>query len=105
MPVKTTSSLPFLKVLLVICSPLAQGPEVDLWILQQVIIITKLISSTKVSLDFPGGPVVKNPPCHAEEDAGWIPDRGAKTPCASEQLSPHTTARESVHHKSPCMMR
>ena len=58
-----------------------------------MIIITKLVSSIKVSLDFPGGPVVKNPPCHAEEDAGWIPDRGAKIPHATEQLSPNATAR------------
>ena len=31
--------------------------------------------------DFPGGPVVKNPPCNAG-DAGSIPGQGAKIPHA-----------------------
>ena len=34
---------------------------------------------------FPGGPMVKNPPCNAR-DAGWIPGWGIKIPHASEQL-------------------
>ena len=45
--------------------------------------------------DFPDGPVVKNPPCNAE-DAGSIPDQGTKIPRAAGQLSPHTIIRESV---------
>ena len=51
--------------------------------------------------EFPGGPVVKNPPCNAR-DAGLTPDRGTKTPRAAEQLSPRatmspcTTTRECV---------
>ena len=40
--------------------------------------------------DFPGGPVVKNPPSNAG-DAGSIPGRGTKIPQAAEQLSPCAT--------------
>ena len=39
--------------------------------------------------DFPGGPVVKNPPANAR-DAGSIPGRGTKIPHAVGQLSPTT---------------
>ena len=37
--------------------------------------------------EFPGGPVVKNPPCNAG-DVGSIPGQGTKIPYAAEQLSP-----------------
>ena len=37
--------------------------------------------------DFPGGPVVKNLPCYAEEE-GSIPGQGIKIPHATGQLSP-----------------
>ena len=37
--------------------------------------------------DFPGGPVVKNPPSKAG-DTGSIPGQGTKIPHAAEQLSP-----------------
>ena len=37
--------------------------------------------------DFPGGPVVKNPPYNAG-DAGLIPGQGTKIPHAAGQLSP-----------------
>ena len=48
--------------------------------------------------DFPGGPVVKNPPSNAG-DVGSIPGRGTKIPHATRQLSPHATTREKpVHH-------
>ena len=43
--------------------------------------------------DFPGGPVVKNPPSNAG-DAGSIPGRGTKIPHAAGQLSPHATTTE-----------
>ena len=43
--------------------------------------------------DFPGGPVVKNPPSNAG-DMGSIPDRGTKIPHAAGQLSLRTTAIE-----------
>ena len=46
--------------------------------------------------DFPGGPVVKNPPCNAG-DASLIPAQGTKIPCATKQLSLHATSRESLH--------
>ena len=36
--------------------------------------------------DFPGGGVVKNPPCNAE-DVGSIPGWGTKIPHSTEQLS------------------
>ena len=38
-------------------------------------------SQEPVDRDFPGGPVVKNPPCNAG-DAGSIPGQGTKTPQA-----------------------
>ena len=47
-------------------------------------------------MDFPG-PVTKNLPCNAG-DMGFIPGQGHKIPPAKEQLSPSTTATESVHN-------
>ena len=43
--------------------------------------------------DFPGGPVVKNPPFNAG-DVGSIPGQGTKIPHAAGQLSPHATTTE-----------
>ena len=43
--------------------------------------------------DFPGGPVVKNPPSNAG-DMGSIPGWGAKIPQAVGQLSPWDSTRE-----------
>ena len=43
--------------------------------------------------DFPGGPLVKNPPSRAG-DTGLIPDQGAKNPHAAWQLSPHAAPAE-----------
>ena len=43
--------------------------------------------------DFPGGPVVKNPPSNAG-DAGSIPGWGTKIPHATGQLSPCAATRE-----------
>ena len=46
--------------------------------------------------DFPGGPVVKNPPCNAG-DVGSIPGQGTKILHAVElKLSPCTTKKEPV---------
>ena len=61
-----------------------------------------LISETdyrkETGRDFPHGPVVMNSPCNAA-NAGSIPDWGTGIPCATEQLSPCTATRESVHCK------
>ena len=43
--------------------------------------------------DFPGGPVVRNPPSNAE-DVGSIPGQGTKIPHAAGQLSPCTATTE-----------
>ena len=43
--------------------------------------------------DFPTGPILKNPPCNAE-DASSIPGQGTKIPHATEQLSLCATATE-----------
>ena len=43
--------------------------------------------------NFPGGPVVKNPPYNAG-DVGSIPGQGTKIPHAMGQLSPRTTTTE-----------
>ena len=48
-------------------------------------------------LDFPGGPVIKNPPSDAR-DVGSIPGRGTKIPHAAGQLSPRATTREKLAH-------
>ena len=45
------------------------------------------------SRDFPGGPVVKNPPSNAG-DGDSIPGRGTKIPHATGQLSPRATTTE-----------
>ena len=43
--------------------------------------------------DFPGGPVVKNPPCNAG-DTGSIPGQGTKILHIAGQLSPRASATE-----------
>ena len=43
--------------------------------------------------EFPGGPVVENPPSNAG-DAGSIPGWGTKIPHAAGQLSPCATTTE-----------
>ena len=45
--------------------------------------------------NFPGGPVVKNPPSNAG-DTGSIPGQGTEIPHAMGQLSPHATTTELV---------
>ena len=45
--------------------------------------------------DFPGGPVVKNPPPNTQ-DTGSTPGQGAKIPYAAEQLS--LRALEPTHN-------
>ena len=47
--------------------------------------------------DFPGGPVVKNPPSNAG-GAGWIPGHGTKIPRAAGQVSPSVTTIELARH-------
>ena len=49
-------------------------------------------------LGFPGGPVVKNPPCNVG-DVGLIPGQGTKIPHAVGQLSPQIATTESTHAK------
>ena len=59
-------------------------------------ILEKLNNTQK---DFPGGPVVKNPPVNAG-GRGFDPWSG-KIPHVSEQLSPHTPTAEP-EPQSPC---
>ena len=57
---------------------------------------TRLISAShQVSFlwNFPGGPMVKNLPCHSE-DAGSILEGETKIPQAEDQLSPLTTMKD-----------
>ena len=49
----------------------------------------------QLSGDFPGGPVVKNPPANAG-DVGWIPGWGTKIPQASEERSLSAIIREPL---------
>ena len=46
--------------------------------------------------DFPGGPVVKNPPSNAE-DMDLIPGQGTKIPHTPGQLSPSCATSREVH--------
>ena len=46
--------------------------------------------------DFPGGPVVKNPPSKAG-DVGLIPGQGTNILHAAGQLSPCATTTELLH--------
>ena len=52
-----------------------------------------LFNLKKERRDFPGGPVVKNPPCNAG-DVGSIPGQGTKILHAVGQLSPHARTTE-----------
>ena len=52
------------------------------------------VSETILPQGLPWCPVVKNPPCSAEE-VGSIPARGTKIPHAVEQLSQHTAVTEA----------
>ena len=62
-------------------------------ILQAIIVNPRRRIPKYLTRDFPGGPVVKNLPCHAG-DAGSIPGQGTKIPHAEGQLSLHATSRE-----------
>ena len=48
--------------------------------------------------DFPGGSMVKNPPCNAG-DVGSIPGQGTKVPHARGRLSPSATTTELARLK------
>ena len=54
--------------------------------------------------DFPGGPVVKNPPSNIR-DVKSIPDRGTKIPHATGQLDPRAAPTKptcsGVHNENP----
>ena len=47
--------------------------------------------------DFPGGPVVMNPPCNAG-DTGSPPGRGTKISHAAEQVSPYPATTEPMRY-------
>ena len=53
------------------------------------------IAVRNVTRDFPGGPVVKNPPYNAR-DADSIPGQGTKIPHAAGQLRPRAATAELV---------
>ena len=54
------------------------------------------ITTKPLSGNFPGGPMVKNPPSSAE-DSGSIPDWGTKIPYAMGQFSPCATITEHTN--------
>ena len=53
-------------------------------------IFSKKKKKKSYSWDFPGGSVVKNPPCNAGV-AGSIPGQGAEIPYAPEQINRHAS--------------
>ena len=56
-----------------------------------------ILTIKKKYRDFPGGPVVKNPPSYAG-DMGLIQGQGTKIPHAVGQLSPRATTTEHKSH-------
>ena len=55
--------------------------------------------------DFPGGPVINNPPCNAE-GVGSIPSGGTKIPPAEKQLSPGAATTDlEPQPDGPCIAR
>ena len=61
--------------------------------------IRTYISIITLNGDFPGGPVVKNPPSNAG-DVGSIPGWGTKMPHAAGQLSPRAATTEPAHSRA-----
>ena len=68
--------------------PALEAQSLNHWTTREV---PKLVF--KLWRDFPGGPVVKNPPSSAG-DPGLIPRRETKIECAAGQLSPRTATTE-----------
>ena len=62
--------------------------------------VFNLVNTRLTVGNFPGGPVVKNPPSNAG-DVGSIPDRGTKIPHAAGQLSPRATTTELRASREP----
>ena len=58
---------------------------------------TKQTKKKLISRDFPGGPVIKNPPPSNAGDVGLIPGQGTKILHVLGQLHLHATARKSPH--------
>ena len=52
--------------------------------------------------NFPGGPVVKNPPCNAGGETS-IPGWGTKIPHATRKGSPRTSARSVSTREVPAL--
>ena len=52
--------------------------------------------------DFPGGPVIKNPPCNTG-DVGSIPGQGTRIPRAAGQLSLQVPSLEATTRESVCL--
>ena len=50
-------------------------------------LISKIYKEHTQFRDFPGGPLVKNPPCNAE-DTGSIPGQGFKIPTCLRAIKP-----------------
>ena len=62
-------------------------------------IFEKIMVKNCPNWDYPGGPVVKNPPSNAG-DEGSIPHRGTKILHAMGQLSPCTATTEPMHSRA-----
>ena len=74
-------------------------PSLDFFTLCPYLLISYFKIRIYLSWDFPGGPVVKNPPSNAR-DAGSIPGWGTKIPHAVGQLSPHAATTETKHFRA-----
>ena len=59
-------------------------------------IVQNPIHVMSISWDFPGGPVVKDSPCNAEDVV--IPGQRTKIPLAVGKLSPSATTTEPEGH-------
>ena len=65
-----------------------------------IIIVKDLLLKLKLK-DFPGGPVLKTLPCHAE-DTGLVPSQEAKLQHALEQVNQSFTTTEAHTPLSLC---
>ena len=79
----------------------ASNPHGWLWgvedLTADVVETAELVLEVESGGDFPGGPVVKNPSCNAE-DTSSIPGQGTKIPHDSGQLSLCAITTEHTSH-------
>ena len=89
----------YVSILFQILFPLRLLQNIEQSFLCYIVSRSLLVTYFKYSSvgDFPGGPVVKNPPSNAG-DVGSIPGQGTKIPHAIGQISPGACTLEPAGH-------